>query len=64
METKPKPLPCPFCGNTNVKVHYNDTGVSCNCGAWMPSRISSDPARCQRGVEAWNRRVECIIKLT
>lgn len=61
-------LPCPFCGASGdaLKLQGFDDGVLCHgCGAWMPSRSSSNPGESHGAVEGWNRRAvtkthECL----
>lgn len=52
---------CPFCRAREpvVRLIEPDIGVYCDgCGAWMPSRASSDPTRRHTATEGWNRRAD------
>lgn len=68
--SEPKPLPCPFCGSTDVElkhISYGDHAVSCNatgCRINGPLfRIEHDAAYEEqhigrtKALAAWNRRV-------
>ena len=51
--------PCPFCGTSGIKIDVKPHGVLCHgCGAWMPSRVSTDITRNHTAIEGWNRRVK------
>lgn len=61
-----KMTPCPFCGNTEIGVGYNDKelgrskwrAVCYNCGAHGPYENTS-----QEAMEAWNHRTERPAKV-
>jgi hypothetical protein len=51
--------PCPFCGSNHIDVMPLDRGVQCDeCGAFVPSRVSTDITRNQVALEMWNTRKE------
>lgn len=55
--------PCPFCGSIEIGVFPDDHGVICHvCGAWMPSRFSTDKERNHGALEMWNTRKEPSMK--
>lgn len=55
-----KLLPCPFCGNKNVKITYCEEGccgslpifVECECGVMLSIECNTDT----QAIKLWNKR--------
>lgn len=72
-EAPAEPLPCPFCGATNVSVEEGSTFrwilvCCCECGAQCGERRKeitgpndvSEPANIRRALEEWNIRADSL----